>query len=65
MDRNTVIGLFLLGLVLTVFSIYNQPSQAEIDAENTAATINNTIRFIIFNFNDLKFFFVFCKNEWS
>ena len=34
MDRNTVIGLFLLGLVLTVFSIYNQPSQAEIDAEN-------------------------------
>ena len=34
MDRNTVIGLFLLGLVLTVFSVYNQPSQAEIDAEN-------------------------------
>ena len=33
MDRNTVIGLFLLGLVLTVFSVYNQPSQAEIDAD--------------------------------
>ena len=34
MDRNTIIGLFLIGLVLTVFSVYNQPSQAEIDAEN-------------------------------
>lgn len=34
MDRNTVIGLFLLGLVLTVFSVYNQPSEAEIAAEN-------------------------------
>ena len=34
MDRNTIIGLFLIGLVLTVFSVYNQPSQDEIDAEN-------------------------------
>ena len=33
MDRNTITGLFLIGLVLTVFSIYNQPSQEEIDAE--------------------------------
>ena len=33
MDRNTITGLFLIGLVLTVFSIYNQPSQEEVDAE--------------------------------
>ena len=34
MDRNTITGLFLIGLVLTIFSVYNQPSQADIDAEN-------------------------------
>lgn len=34
MDRNTITGLFLIGLVLTIFSVYNQPSQSDIDAEN-------------------------------
>jgi len=30
MDRNTLTGLVLIGLILTVFSIFNQPSEADI-----------------------------------
>ncbi len=30
MDRNTVVGLVLIGLILSVFTIVNQPSEAEI-----------------------------------
>jgi YidC/Oxa1 family membrane protein insertase len=30
MDRNTVIGLVLIGLILSVFTIFNQPSEEEI-----------------------------------
>ena len=33
MDRNTVFGLVIIGLILSVFTIYNQPSDAEIQAE--------------------------------
>lgn len=33
MDRNTVIGLVLIGVILSVFAIFNQPSEAEIKAE--------------------------------
>ncbi|MBM3453136.1 MAG: hypothetical protein FJX84_08345, partial [Bacteroidetes bacterium] len=30
MERNTVIGIILLGLLLTIFTIVNQPSEKEI-----------------------------------
>jgi hypothetical protein len=30
MERNTVIGIILLGLLLTVFTIVNQPSEEEL-----------------------------------
>jgi YidC/Oxa1 family membrane protein insertase len=30
MDRNTVIGLVLIGLILSVFTFFNQPSEEEI-----------------------------------
>ncbi|MEN9401043.1 MAG: hypothetical protein RL632_2146 [Bacteroidota bacterium] len=30
MDRNTTIGLIIIGVILSVFSIFNQPSEAEI-----------------------------------
>ena len=30
MDRNTIIGLLLIGLILVVFSIYNQPSAEQL-----------------------------------
>lgn len=33
MDRNTVIGLVLIGLILSVFTIFNQPSEEELKAE--------------------------------
>lgn len=33
MDRNTVIGLVLIGVILSVFTIVNQPSDAEIKKE--------------------------------
>ena len=41
MDRNTLTGLVLIGLVLTIFSIINQPSEedlkkAKIEAANKA-----------------------------
>ena len=30
MDKNTTIGLIIIGVILSVFSIFNQPSEAEI-----------------------------------
>ena len=33
MDRNTVVGLVLIGLILSVFTIFNQPSDEELKAE--------------------------------
>lgn len=33
MDRNTVIGLVLIGLILSVFTIFNQPSEEELKAQ--------------------------------
>ncbi|MBL4861953.1 MAG: hypothetical protein JKY09_02905 [Crocinitomicaceae bacterium] len=33
MDRNTVFGLVIIGIILSVFTIMNQPSQEEIKAE--------------------------------
>ena len=30
MDKNTVIGLVIIGLILSVFTIFNQPSDEEI-----------------------------------
>jgi YidC/Oxa1 family membrane protein insertase len=34
MDKNTIIGLSLIGLILVGFSIYNSPSEAEVQAMN-------------------------------
>lgn len=31
MDRNTIVGLVLIGLILSVFMIFNQPSEEEIE----------------------------------
>ena len=33
MDKKTILGLILMGLVLTVYTIVNQPTEAEIRAE--------------------------------
>ena len=33
MDRNTLTGLVLIGLLLTVFTIINKPSEAELKAK--------------------------------
>lgn len=38
MDRNTTIGLVLLGLILTVFSIINQPSKEDLKKKKPAKT---------------------------
>ena len=32
MDRNSTIGLVLIGLIITVFSVMNQPSESELKA---------------------------------
>ncbi len=37
MDRNTIIGLVLIGLTLTTFAIFNQPSKEEIKASQAKA----------------------------
>lgn len=36
MDKNTTIGLILIGLLLTVFTIFNQPSKEEIERAKKA-----------------------------
>lgn len=33
MDRNTVIGLVIIGLILSIFTIFNKPSEEEVKAE--------------------------------
>ena len=33
MDRNTLTGLVLIGLLLTVFTIINKPSEEELKAQ--------------------------------
>ena len=40
MNKNSIIGFALMGLVLIVFSIYNQPSQQELDAMRVQDSIN-------------------------
>ena len=37
MDRNTIIGLVLIGLVLTTFALFNQPSEEEMKAAQEKA----------------------------
>jgi len=47
MDRNTTIGLILIGLLLTVFTIVNQPSKEDIEKakkEQAAKKRNRKIR---------------------
>ena len=41
MDRNTTIGLVLLGLILTVFSVINQPSKED-NKKKSKAKIEQT-----------------------
>ena len=36
MDRNTITGLVLIGLILTVFSIFNRPSEEDIKKRQQA-----------------------------
>ena len=38
MDRNTTIGLVFLGLILTVFSVINQPSKSDLKKKKSAKT---------------------------
>ena len=33
MDKNTIIGILLIGAVIIGFSIYNQPSEEQIKAQ--------------------------------
>lgn len=45
MDRNSTIGLVLIGLIITVFSVMNQPSEAEIKAsQKKEAAANKKIK---------------------
>ena len=37
MDRNTVIGLVIIGLILSVFTIFNKPSEEELKAQELKA----------------------------
>ena len=39
MDRNTTIGLIVIGVILSVFSIFNQPSEAEIKKQEKQIAI--------------------------
>jgi len=41
MDRNSTIGLVLIGLIITVFSVMNQPSEAEIKAAQKKRKLHN------------------------
>jgi len=51
MDKNTIIGLVMIGLILSVFTIFNKPSEEEIKAEQAKleqeakdkADVENTI----------------------
>jgi len=40
MDRNTLTGLVLIGLILTVFSIFNQPSDEDIKKKAKTEQVN-------------------------
>ena len=37
MDRNTAIGLVVIGIILSVFTIFNQPSEEELKAQKEEA----------------------------
>lgn len=39
MDRNTVIGLVLIGVILSVFTIFNQPSEEEIKKQQAEVAL--------------------------
>ena len=39
MDKNTIIGLVLIGLILSVFTIVNQPSEEEVKVMEKKAKI--------------------------
>lgn len=44
MNKNTIIGFALMGLVLIGFSIYNQPSEQELNAQRIQDSISNAAR---------------------
>ena len=41
MDRNTITGLVLIGLILTVFSIINRPSEEDIEEQQKERNCQN------------------------
>src|SRR5688572_16220544 len=40
MDRNTVIGLIIIGVILSVFTIFNQPSEADLKKQKEQISLN-------------------------
>ena len=44
MDRNSIIGLLLIGGILFAFNIFNSPSQEDIDAAKAKKELNDSIK---------------------
>ena len=44
MNKNTIIGFILMGLVLFGFSWYNQPSEEQINAQRKQDSIENVLK---------------------
>ena len=44
MNKNTIIGFILMGLVLFGFSWYNQPSEKQINAQRKQDSIENVLK---------------------
>ena len=44
MNKNTIIGFILMGLVLFGFSWYNQPSEEQINAQRKQDSIENALK---------------------
>ena len=44
MDKNTIIGLVMIGIILSVFTIFNKPSEEEIKAEKAKIELQQELR---------------------
>lgn len=44
MDRNTGIGLVIIGIILSVFTIFNQPSEEELKKQENKAKKENSVK---------------------
>ena len=44
MDKNTIIGLVMIGIILSVFTIFNKPSEEEIKAEKAKIELQQESR---------------------